>query len=153
MNIFYTSRCPMECAKFLSKDRKRHNKMILETAQLLSTSIHINKLSRDDWKIYKPTHINHPCAKWVSSSFHNHMWLFHYLLWLGKFYFEKYDVFHKSYALSDNFDIRKYGYDGNIKFATTPPNCARNKKKGLDFSHLPICEAYKKYLEFQWENK
>ena len=34
----------------------------------------------------------------------------------------------------------------------TFPNCARSKDKGLDFTHLPIIEAYREYLNYQWFN-
>jgi len=62
MNIFAVSPSPSECARVL--DDKRLNKMVTETAQLLSTAIH-------EWgypeaaNVYKATHRNHPCAVWV----------------------------------------------------------------------------------------
>lgn len=76
MNIFLTSHCPKECA--IALDDLRLNKMLLETVQLLCTTWH--ELCgpyerRTPFKhIYKPTHRNHPCAKFVRSSFLAYVW-------------------------------------------------------------------------------
>jgi len=59
MNIFVTSNCPKLSAQAL--DNKRVVKMVLETAQLLSTAIFINSTITYD-NLYKPTHVKHPCT-------------------------------------------------------------------------------------------
>jgi len=61
MNIFVVSPDTMECAKAL--DDLRLNKMIIETAQLLSTAMRVQGYTGND--IYKSTHVNHPCAVWA----------------------------------------------------------------------------------------
>lgn len=50
------------------------SKMILETAQLLSTAHHIHNSPEAKW-VYKPTHQNHPSAVWVQRSVINYNWL------------------------------------------------------------------------------
>lgn len=60
-DIFVTDHCPRISAQAL--DNKRVVKMILETAQLLSTAIFINTNMAYD-NIYKPTHLKHPCTIW-----------------------------------------------------------------------------------------
>jgi hypothetical protein len=70
MNIFYLDQDPVIAAQYHNKSHCI--KMILETAQILSTAhalldgekigkkyLHSNQL------LYKPTHMNHPSAKWV----------------------------------------------------------------------------------------
>jgi hypothetical protein len=60
MNIFVTSTCPKISAQAL--DNKRVVKMVLETAQLLSTPIFINNSDIKYDNIYKPTHVKHLCT-------------------------------------------------------------------------------------------
>ena len=78
MNIFYLDRDPHEAAR-LQCD-KHVVKMILETAQLLSTAH--NEL--DGGQIaYKTTHKNHPSAVWARKSLDNYLWLYRHLEGLG----------------------------------------------------------------------
>lgn len=75
MNIFVVSPDTHECAKAL--DDLRLNKMIVETAQLLSTAMRECGYVVDD--IYKTTHVNHPCAVWARASDANYRWLLIYM--------------------------------------------------------------------------
>ena len=89
MNIFYLDRDPYEAAR-LQCDR-HVVKMILETAQLLSTAH--NEL--DGGQIaYKSTHKNHPSAVWVRQSRHNYRWLRRHFLALGDEYTRRYGKVH-----------------------------------------------------------
>lgn len=73
MNIFYLDTNPGFAAQY--HNDKHVVKMILETAQLLSTAHH--ELSQTPPEgIYKPTHKNHPCAIWVRSSSFHYRWAF-----------------------------------------------------------------------------
>lgn len=59
-------------AKYL--DNKRINKMAVETAQIMSTVIQefgIEIPDLDYYKIYKPTHSNHPCVIWAKLNWYN----------------------------------------------------------------------------------
>lgn len=78
MNIFVISADVHECAQAL--DDLRLNKMILETAQLLSGAAKLLfTLSQDESSsLYKTTHINHPCAIWARANKHNFIWLVNY---------------------------------------------------------------------------
>lgn len=76
MNIFVFDPDPAEAALYL--DDVRRNKMILETAQLLSSAMHVNHLG-NNYPIYKPTHLGHPCAKWTAKSKGNFAWLLEYM--------------------------------------------------------------------------
>ena len=61
MNIFAVGPDPVQCAQAL--DNRRLVKMVLETAQMLSTALR----PRDPLNpvYYKATHANHPCTRWV----------------------------------------------------------------------------------------
>jgi len=74
MNIFITSFNSKEAASHL--DDLRLNKMILETAQLLSSAY--RHLFDDNELLYKDTHVNHPCAIWARKGIDNYSWLVQY---------------------------------------------------------------------------
>lgn len=88
MNIFVSSVDPAEAARWL--DDSRVIKMTLESTQLLSTAYA---------GLYKPTHVNHPCTKWVKSSQHNAAWLLYHLIALSEEYTSR---FHKVHACAQH---------------------------------------------------
>lgn len=74
MNIFATSKDPERAAVAL---QQKHAKMILESAQLLSTA----HVILDGKKVgYGATHKNHPSAIWVRDSPENYRWLVEHTL-------------------------------------------------------------------------
>ena len=64
MNIFILDKNPLRAARYHCD--KHVSKMILESAQMLSTVLD---------GPYKPTHKNHPCTLWVAESRANAQWL------------------------------------------------------------------------------
>jgi len=69
MNIFVVDEDPKLAAQMLCD---RHvSKMILETAQMLSSVAH----RHGHPTLYKPTHKNHPCTLWAGDSYENWEWL------------------------------------------------------------------------------
>lgn len=89
MNIFFLDRDPILAAQY---QVDRHVvKMCLETAQLLSTA----HVVLDNNQVgYKPTHVNHPCAKWVRSSVCHYRWTYKHFLGLLNEYHYRYDKVH-----------------------------------------------------------
>ena len=71
MNIFYLDNDPKRCAQQTCD--KHVVKMIVESAQLLSTAHHV--LDGDVDGLYKPTHKNHPSAIWCRTTDSNYVWL------------------------------------------------------------------------------
>ncbi len=65
MQLFVTDINPAVCARHL--DDVRLNKIIVESAQLISTS-HPELIH----KPYKATHINHPLVVWISEDIENY---------------------------------------------------------------------------------
>lgn len=98
MNIFYLDIDPRKAAEYHCDQHVV--KMILETAQLLSTAHHVcNPEAPYLAELYKPTHVNHPCAVWVRTAQSNYEWtvaLFHGLLLE---YFYRYGKFHSAERL------------------------------------------------------
>lgn len=93
MNIFFLSRDPEECAHF--HNNKHVVKMILETAQLLSTAHHVLDEKQTVQPIYKPTHKNHPSAIWTRQSRDHYIWLWKLLHSLCLEYTYRYKKEHK----------------------------------------------------------
>jgi hypothetical protein len=116
MNIFYLHHDPVTCAT-LHAD-KHVVKMILEYAQLLSTShrvldgtlsVGLSETGRKqtryvlpdsrESKLYVATHINHPSAIWVRQSDKNYDWLYSMFLALMSEYTYRYGKVHATSRL------------------------------------------------------
>lgn len=96
MNIFYLNENPIKAAKLHCL---RHTKMILESAQMLSTCVN---LQINNTQLYKSTHLNHPCTKWVCESKDNFIWLYKMASSLCDLYKNRHNgIEHKSRAILD----------------------------------------------------
>lgn len=124
--------------------------MVLETAQLLSTAIFINSGIIYD-RLYKPTHLKHPCTIWTEETLKNWDWLFAHFMALCEEYHFRYNKQHASenispYLLKHRSDIK----GGSI---TAFANCTRSEALQIDFKNIQdTCEAYKKYLIARWHH-
>lgn len=158
MNIFVVDPSPLTSAKWLwDRDFKRANKMILESTQMLCTAL--NVVHNDKVTPYRSTHINHPCNVWVREVYGNWYWLLRYVEALAYEFEVSKGRKHKCESVlwnivSPTISKRHVFPDYNLPYSsiTTTPfvNCARNTKLGLDFTHLPVFDAYKQYLEAKW---
>lgn len=98
MNLFVLDADPavaaqMQCDKHVVK-------MILETAQMLSTAHYACDALTDDLQdpdIYKPTHVHHPCTRWVSATSANYRWAYEHFAALAAEYEHRYYLQHKSW--------------------------------------------------------
>lgn len=111
MNIFFLDKNPQIAAEY--HHDKHVVKMILETAQLLSTAHRVidgeqyvdcssgRKIQR--WKmndsfmeerLYKATHMNHPSNVWARQSKSNYMWLYQLFVSLCHEYTHRYGKVH-----------------------------------------------------------
>lgn len=73
MNIFYLDEHDQKAAEYHCD--KHVVKMIVETAQMLSTAHHVLGINIPAQFLYKPTHKNHPCNVWVRETTCNYQWL------------------------------------------------------------------------------
>jgi hypothetical protein len=99
MNIFFLHRIARLAAKYHCN--KHVVKMILETAQLLSSAHHQLDPERGTQlakakTIYKPSHANHPCAIWTRETSENYKWLCQLGQELCKEYTARYGKVHKT---------------------------------------------------------
>ena len=139
MNIFVVDQDTAVCAQAL--DNLRLNKMIIETAQLLSTAMRYQGYAGDD--IYKSTHTNHPCAIWVRESSENYRWTLLYMSDLVDERKQRTGKYHKSY---DIFNTLCGGTKMMPQGPMTPfVNCSL-------FKNLPVFEAYKETMKHKWNN-
>ncbi len=147
MNIFAFDKCPMQSALWLDDVRK--NKMILESAQMLSTAV--RWLDPDTTlPVYKLAYINHPCSKWARRSRANFKWLLSHMSWL----FNQKSGMHKSARLIPLF--QQYVDDGEFpnEELTDFANCARNLERGVDYSEVDdVHQAYRMYMNDRWKER
>ena len=147
MNIFAFDKCPMRSALWLDDIRK--NKMILESAQMLSTAV--RALCPDTTlEVYKSAYLNHPCSKWARQSRANFQWLLHHMSWL----YNQKSGEHKSARLIPEF--QKYADDGDFpdEYLTPFANCARNLERGVDYSDIDdVHQAYRMYMNDRWKER
>lgn len=130
MNIFYIDDDPVQAARWMVD--KHVVKMILESAQLLSTAHRYldgelitaqndNGRNMKRWVLYdnrepvlyKATHINHPSAVWTRTSVENYLWLVEHYAALLDEYTYRYSKKHKSGELlymlqSPPFNLKEY---------------------------------------------
>jgi hypothetical protein len=145
-------------------------KMPLEAAQLLSTCIWVDEalgcapyaLNKDEREalrefvvetpgIYKPTHVNHPCAIWARMSLQNYQYLYEYTLALGDEYTYRYGKEHKSVSIARGlYPPLKAPNAGLTPFAQAMPE---------EYKALDAVEAYRTYYLrekshiFSWKNR
>ena len=106
MNIFVLDRDPFKCAQYHCD--KHVVKMILESAQILSTTHHELKTSLHEnpyITIYKATHRNHPCTIWTRKCIENYQWLSLLALELCNEYTFRYGKVHSSETLIQHLAI------------------------------------------------
>lgn len=130
MNIFWLDTDLRKNAEALCD--KHINKMIIESAQMLSTVNRLNGLDEG----YKLAHQNHPCTKWVGESLYNWKLLKLMAYHMNEEYYYRYLKPHASY------EIIKRLHEPAIKDIglTTPPLCMPDKYKTEN-----IIEAYRNY--------
>jgi hypothetical protein len=145
VNIFYIDRDPAQAARWMVD---RHVvKMILETAQLLSTAHRMldgrmtlgkTKTGRNakrfvlddgrDSVVYQATHMNHPSAVWTRTSVENYLWLVEHF-----------------YALNDEYSHR---YGGKVHKCFDLAYCLQSPPQNLrdyDMTEMP-CAMDKQYI-------
>lgn len=106
-------------------------KMILESAQMLSTAQH--KLCQTvSTELYKPTHVNHPSAVWVRQSRDHYNWLCQHWLMLMSEYSARYSKVHKCDSLKQHLCIPLPSSYFPQKGFTPPPQCMPEKYKQQD---------------------
>ena len=148
MNIFYLSSCPQEAAE--AHCDKHVVKMVLESAQLLSSAHRV--LDEDDAHpdLYKIAHKNHPSTIWTRSSKQHYDWLFRLFRMLSAEYTLRYsrDVlkFHKTWnKLGKILEVAPKNIKDNGW--VDPPQCMPDHCKDED-----VVTAYRNYYILEKNN-
>jgi hypothetical protein len=171
MNIFYISKDPVQAAEWMVD--KHVVKMILESAQLLSTAHRIIDGVETQGKsatgrnvkrwlladarepvLYSATHINHPSAVWCRKSVENYNWLADHMFALLFEYTYRYNKQHKvegdlSYMLqSPPHNLKEYSM-------TTMPSAMADEYKISDDPLVNYRNYYKigKARMHKWTNR
>lgn len=144
MQIFVTSSDPQQAA--INLDDKRVCKMIVESAQIMSTVMHERGIEGP----YKPTHIHHPCVKWAGYSKRNFQWLLEHFYYLLVEYKKRYEK--RDHACDKHIKAFYRFLDGNnwILHVETPFVVADSSLKSQPSS--PVL-AYRRILRKKWRSK
>lgn len=122
-------------------DDKRLIKMILETAQLLSTAVNLS----GGTCTYKSTHKNHPCSIWVRQHRGNYLWLLQLFTHLNNEYFYRFKKTHKSFMYYKEYEQGQYFLEDS-KIFDTHANCTKFKEEPNVYA------AYKMCMIDKWNN-
>lgn len=95
MNIFYLDHNPYRAAEMMCD--KHVVKMIVETAQILSTVHHRYGTATAD--MYKPTHQHHPSTVWAGDSLSHYNWLRQHFQALLNEYTSRYGKIHACWRM------------------------------------------------------
>ena len=132
MNIFFLDKDPVKAAQ-LQCD-KHVVKMVLETAQMVSTAVR-NQGHDVGYLLAYP---KHPMTIWVNKTNDNFAWALEHGLALGEEYTHRYNKIHASHTML--LDIQKLGITGNSNYMTTPPQCMPDEYKKISY-----VDAYQNY--------
>ena len=144
MNVFYLDKHPRLAAEYQCD--KHVVKMVLETAQLLSTAHRVLGVvdRRADAFLYKATHINHPCSIWVRSEPDQYRWTFDHFCFLLQEYYYRYGKIHKC----DELRFHLINTPDNINWDASwkdPPLCMPDECK---IEGDPV-ESYRNYYRMK----
>ena len=136
MNIFHLDKNPKICAEYHCD---RHVvKMILETAQMLSTAYRKKFGDNDD--LYKTAYPKHPMTIWVGDSGDNFFWSVQLLDQLLYQYTVRYKKVHKTIKISNLLHSKhKLWHTWKTEF-TPPPLCMPDEYKSDDY-----IQSYRNY--------
>jgi hypothetical protein len=141
MNIFFLHSIPQIAALYHCD--KHVVKMIVETAQLLSTAHHEHGNSAN--VTYKPTHKNHPSAIWARTSPLQYDYLVSLGLALCKQYRLRYGKVHKCYDMfKGELDLPPPALRAMPSTWSNPPQCMPDECK-----HANTVTAYRNY--YRWK--
>jgi hypothetical protein len=151
MNLFYTHEDPQAAAQMQCD--KHVVKMILETAQMLSTAHRLSETPQAPF-VYKTTHANHPSTKWLRSSQIAYTWGLDHLQALFAEYTYRYGRVHKTQREKLRY-LKVVPQDLPELPFEAPPQCMYDECRGID-----TVEAYRAYykvrrneIQMQWTKR
>ena len=139
MNIFHLHKDPKICAEYHCD--KHVVKMILETAQMLSTAY--QKHCGNDDNLYKSAYPKHPMTIWVGESVENFKFAYNLGIELSIQYTKRYKKIHKSTQIIMMFSMgRMFNVEDRFpsQYFTRPPLCMPDEYKSDDY-----IQSYRNY--------
>lgn len=137
MNIFILDSSLEKCAECHVDS---HNKMILESAQMISTVL---RSTGTDYG-YRQFNKNHPCNKWAASSLSNFLWLKELGLELTAEMTYRYGTIHKSFEVIKNAPNPNIPDLGITPFAQAMPD---------EYKNVDAIKAYREFYKTEKFNK
>lgn len=138
MNLFAVD--PLPGMSAIALDDRRLVKMVLETAQLLSTAVHQGAVFADG-EVYRPTHVNHPVSKWVREDARNLGWTFLYFHALLNEYEMRFKRRHACNVIAQRLLLPEAFSSDPATFCNCTP-----------YPELPVHGAYRLTLNVKWNN-
>lgn len=132
MNIFFLDESPLVAAR--DQHNKHVVKMVLESAQLLSSVHHMLPSMVDKTRLYKLTHKNHPMAVWARKCPGNYHWLAQHAMYLCFEYTQRYRKVHASQNL-----IGYLNTNSDYMWKDNPPNEELMNFNGFWVTQPPLC--------------
>lgn len=146
MNIFILDYDVTKCARMHCD--KHIVKMVLETAQILSTSLHSLGVSH---RGYASTHVNHPCCVWARDLRH-WVWLRSLGRALAAEYTIRYGKTHKSLAVINSLPIPEVTVADPKDWAIAVPAMFHiYKQDGPDTFCIDALETYRMFYRSKAE--
>lgn len=148
MNIFFLDRDPATAAR-LHCD-KHVVKMILESAQLLSTAHRVldgeDKILPDEREdvLYRATHVNHPSAVWTRSGIDQYRWVHDLLYFLIYEFRARYKKPHATERLQPHLLNAPHNIQWDAPW-TDPPQCMPEDVQYEDDPVTAYRDYYAKY--------
>lgn len=147
MNIFYLDRDPYHAAKQLCDIHV--NKMIIESAQMLSAAHHVLNPDSVPAGATKVTHKNHPSAVWMRLSASHYEWLYQYTLGLCEAYTRRTGKLHKIFInrLPGLAQMpQNLPYNGFSEPPKCMPDCYKDEPTTIHSYRAYLNAKYKEWL-------
>ncbi len=147
MNIFLVSYDHRTCARAL--DDVRLNKMMLETAQILCTVLNLD--AEKQVTQYRNSHAGNKHVLWARENPHHWSWLWQLGMAYGEEIIHRFGRKHASHLVVEGLT---FNWPWLCKPGDRPKhwvNGAARESLNLDFTHLPVREAYREYLIARWK--
>ena len=153
MNIFFLHENPFKSAEMHCD--KHVIKMSLESIQMLCTAHHLTgsiiQENPEIPKLYKSTHKNHPCSKWVRESIANYKWLALLAISLCEQYTIRYNKVIKSQSLCEHLAIN-YPMLPNLPLTPFPQAMPKHFKSDDPIHSYRLYYAAAKFRFAKWKN-
>lgn len=155
MNLFVTHMNPIQIA--LNLDNKRLGSQLMECNHMMSLAVrtHCNDIGGDEIGpgrlVNGLSHMNHPVSVWVRQTRGNFLFTMDVAYAIDVEYRCRFGSRHASAERTDFIWQMAYSEMIPAGDLTEFQNSARHEGRGLDFTHLPVTEAYRAYLSARWK--